>query len=220
MGNIGFPFLFGPNIEGESRTSIIQFGQDYTRRDTQGVWAFRSQFNFGVPVLGATDNPSPIPDSHFFSWLAQGQRLQRLNKDNLLIIQADLQLTPDSLLSSEQFVIGGAQSVRGYRQNALSGDNGFRFSVEDRITLVRNQEDRSVFQVAPFLDLGTVFNNPDNPNRLLGDQFIIGLGLGLLWEPITGLNIRLDYAPPIIDLDRGTDNIQDQGFYFSVNWQY
>lgn len=208
--------LFGPDANGLTRTSVFQFGQDYTHRDPNGVWTLRSQFNLGVDI-GATSNPDPIPDGEFFSWLAQAQRVQRLGKNNLLILQADLQLTPDSLLSSEQFVIGGAQSVRGYRQNALSGDNGFRFSVEDRIALAHNQEGNPVFQVAPFMDLGVVFNS-DNPNGLGDDNFIIGLGLGVLWELVPGFNIRLDYAPPIIDLNRG-DDIQDHGFYFSLNYQ-
>lgn len=205
----------GSDANGVTRTSIIQFSQDYTHRDLSGVWALRSQFNLGVDI-GATSNPDPIPDGEFFSWLAQAQRVQRWGNNNLLIVQADLQLTPDSLLSSEQFTVGGAQSVRGYRQNALSGDNGFRFSVENRFALAK-KEGNPVFQVAPFMDLGVVFNS-DNPNQVGDDNFIIGLGLGLLWEPVPGFNIRLDYAPPIIDLNRG-DDIQDHGFYFSLNYQ-
>lgn len=219
LDRTGFPVSAGPDANGVSRTTVLQLGQDYTHRDPKGVWAFRSQFNIGLPIFDATDNEGSVPDGQFFSWLAQGQRIQRLSKNNLLIMQADLQLSPDSLLSSEQFVIGGAQSVRGYRQNALSGDNGFRFSVEDRIALARNKKDNPVFQIAPFLDLGYVFNSDNNPNRIVGNQFLIGLGLGLLWEPVPGLNIRLDYAPPLVDLDRGND-IQDNGFYFSINYRY
>ncbi|MGR3275083.1 ShlB/FhaC/HecB family hemolysin secretion/activation protein [Acaryochloris marina NIES-2412] len=215
IDNVFRPTIPGADANGITRTSIIQFGQDYTHRDSSGVWALRSQFNLGVDI-GATSNPDPIPDGEFFSWLAQAQRVQRLGKNNLLIMQADLQLTPDSLLSSEQFTVGGAQSVRGYRQNALSGDNGFRFSLENRIALAKNEEGSPVFQVAPFVDLGVVFNS-NNPNPVGDDNFIIGLGLGLLWEPVPEINIRLDYAPPIIDLNRGND-IQDHGFYFSINY--
>ena len=94
----------------------------------------RSQFSFGIDILDATINNDPIPDGRFFSWLGQVQRVQRLSNDQLLIVQAELQLTPDSLLPSQQFVIGGGQSVRGYRQNVRSGDNGFRSAaIEDRI---------------------------------------------------------------------------------------
>lgn len=118
------------------------------------------------------------------------------------------------------FVIGGGQSVRGFRQNVRSGDNGLRFSIEDRITLVRNKKESPVIQIAPFLDLGYVFNSNNNPNLIFGEQFLISSGLGLLLEPVSGLNIRLDYAVPFVDLsDRGND-VQDEGFHFSVRYSY
>ena len=215
----GFPFGIGPEEDGVSRTSVFELGQEYTMRDVAGAWAFRSQLRFGTDLFDATRNSSPIPDGQFLSWLAQVQRVQVLNDDNVLIIQGDIQLTPDSLLPSEQFVIGGGQSVRGYRQNLRSGDNGFRFSIEDRITLVRDEGADPVFILAPFFDMGSVWNISDNPNQIAEQRFIAGLGLGLLWEPIKGLNLRLDYAPPLIDLDDRGNNVQDDGFYFSINYR-
>lgn len=202
-----------------STTSVVKFGQDYVRRDVTGAWAVRSQFSFGTGLLDATSNPDPQPDGQFFSWLGQAQRVQVLSQDHLLIVQADLQLSPDPLLASQQFVIGGGQSLRGFRQNIRSGDNGFRFSVEDRIAIQRNEAGAPTLQLAPFVDVGTVWNVDENPNDLPDQTFLAGIGLGLLWQPISGLNIRLDYAVPLVDLsDRGT-NAQDEAFYFSVNFQ-
>lgn len=215
------PFGFGPNGKGITRTSVISFGQDYTYREPKGAWSLRSLFNVGIGVLDATENPSPIPDGQFFSWLLQGQRLQLINPNNLLIIQSDLQLTPNSLLSSEQFVIGGAQSVRGYRQNLLAGDNGFRLSVEDRVILARNQQQLPFFTLAPFFDMGVVWDNPNNPNEIIANHtFIAGLGLGFIVQPVDKMTIRLDYAPPLVDVDTRGQNIQDYGFYFSVNYDF
>ena len=214
------PFGIGADANGVTRTSVFKFGQDYVRRDTQGAWSVRSQFSLGTGLLDATINEHPTPDSRFFSWLGQAQRVQRLGNDNLLIVQGDVQLTPDSLLPSEQFVIGGGQSLRGYRQNVRSGDNGFRFSIEDRITLQRDEAGNSNFQLAPFIDLGAVWNHPDNPNTLPKQTFLAGAGLGLLWEPVTNLFLRLDYAVPFINLDDRGTNAQDDGFYFSVNYGF
>ncbi|MBD2461615.1 ShlB/FhaC/HecB family hemolysin secretion/activation protein [Oscillatoria sp. FACHB-1407] len=202
-----------------STTSVIKFGQDYVRRDIEGAWALRSQFNFGTGLLDATDNPDPQPDGQFFSWLGQAQRVQILNQDHLLIVQADLQLTPDPLLASQQFVIGGGQSLRGFRQNVRTGDNGFRLSVEDRIAIQRNESGAPTLQLAPFADLGTVWNADDNPGDLPDQTFLAGVGLGVLWEPLPGLNIRLDYAVPLVDLEDRGNNAQDEAFYFSVNFQ-
>lgn len=214
------PFGFGPNEDGISRTSVIKFGQDYIRRDVQGAWSVRSQFTLGTGWLDATINPDPIPDGRFVSWTGQLQRVQRLGSNNVLIVQGDLQLTPNSLLSSQQFVMGGGSSLRGYRQNVRSGDNGFRFSVEDRITLVRNSTNFPVLQVAPFMDMGNVWNHNDNPNLLSDQTFLVGLGTGVLWQVIPGLNLRLDYALPLVSLEDKGDNLQDQAFYFTVNYGF
>ena len=212
------PFGFGPDEDGNSRTSVFKLGQEYISRDVSGAWALRSLLNFGTDLFDATVNDAPIPDGLFFSWLAQVQRVQRFSSSNFLIIQADLQLASDGLLPSQQFVIGGGQSLRGYRQNARAGDNGFRFSVEDRITLQKDESGKATFQLAPFLDLGTVWNVDDNPNKLQDQTFLIGAGLGLLWQPIKGFNMRLDYGLPLIELDDKGTNAQDEGFYFSVNY--
>ena len=213
------PFGFGPDERGVSRTSVIKFGQDYLRWDNLGAWSLRSQFSFGTGLFNATTNPDSIPDGRFVSWQGVVQRVQVLNKNNLLILQADLQLTPDALLPSQQFIIGGGQSVRGYRQNVRAGDNGVRFSVEDRMTLYRNKEGNAVFQLAPFVDLGTVWNVSGNPNNLQNQTFLASAGLAVQWMLLPNLNLRLDYGLPLVDLDDRGENIQDSGFYFSLNYQ-
>ena len=217
----GFPFPGpGADEEGFTRTSVLKFGQNYLRRDVRGAWSLRSLFSVGTGLFDATINPDPIPDGRFFSWLGQVQRVQVLGEDNFLIVGADIQLTPDSLFPSQQFVVGGGQSLRGYRQNIRSGDNGVRFSVEDRITLERNEAGAAIFQLAPFFDAGVVWNVSDNPTPSPSQQFLAGVGLGLIWEPVPGLNLRADYAFPLVDLDDRGTNAQDEGFYFSVRYLF
>lgn len=104
--SVGFRYQDGqtlglnrPDLFGSTRTRVIQFQQDYLRRDRQGVWFVASSLNFGTGFFNATRNSDPIPDGRFFSWVGQIQRLQRLNRRNLLVIQGNLQLTPDPLLS-------------------------------------------------------------------------------------------------------------------------
>ncbi|MBD2432614.1 MULTISPECIES: ShlB/FhaC/HecB family hemolysin secretion/activation protein [Fischerella] len=214
------PLSIGPDNDGTSKTRVLKFGQDYIKRDLQGAWAVRSQFNFGLDVFDATSNSSSAPDGSFFSWLGQIQRVQRLGRDNLLIAQADVQLTPDALLPSQQFLIGGGQSLRGYRQNARAGDNGFRFSVEDRIAILRDQGGLPNLQLAPFVDMGAVWNVSENPNRLPDQTFLASAGLGLIWEPVPRLLMRFDYAVPFVDLSDRGNNAQDRGFNFSVNYNF
>ncbi len=220
-----FISLLGPNTpgadaEGKTRTSVIKFGQDYLRRDTRGAWSLRSLFSFGTGLFDATTNKAPVPDGRFFSWLGQVQRVQILGNNNFLIVGADIQLTPNSLLPSQQFVIGGGQSLRGYRQNARVGDNGVRFSMEDRIALERNEAGNPTFQLAPFFDAGVVWNHDPRNYPLPQEQFLAGAGLGLIWEPIPKLSLRLDYAYPLIRIKDKGSNAQDEGFYFNVRYQF
>ena len=180
--------------------SVIQFGQDYLRRDTQGAWALRSQFGFGVDWLDATNTSSPQADSQFVSWLGQVQRAQILNQDHLLIFQGDIQLATDTLLGSEQFVTGGRQSVRGYSQNARFGDNGVRLSVEDRITIQRNEAGAPIMLLSPFLDMAAVWNAKSG-TTVNDDRFLLGTGVGFTYRPVEGLDLRLDVAVPLVDID-------------------
>jgi hemolysin activation/secretion protein len=218
FNNTGFPFGFGPDADGVSRTRVLRFAQEYARRDNGGVWSARSQFNFGLGILDSTQNLSPIPDGRFFSWTGQLQRVQSLGKQNLLVFTGNAQLTPNSLLPSEQFVIGGPQTVRGYPQNARSGDMGYRFSVEGRFPLIRERFAAYNLQLLPFAEVGQVFNQADNPNQIPGPSLLGTVGLGLLWQPIPDLGVRLDYGIPLVDLGQDRNrSLQDQGFNFSLN---
>jgi hemolysin activation/secretion protein len=223
--DIGTPFGLGPDEDGSSRTCVVKFGQDYIQRGPTRAWSIGSQFNIGTGLFNATSNPSPIPDGKFFSWLGNGQFGQRLAEKHLLIMQAAVQLSGDGLLASEQFVIGGGQSVRGYRQNMRIGDNGFRLSIEDRMTLYKDMAGRSVLEVRPFVDMGATWNVSDNPNEQQSQRFLIGAGLGVwaslgrLWEPLRDFWFKVDYGYPFIDLDDKGNNAQDKGFYFSVNYE-
>jgi hemolysin activation/secretion protein len=201
----------------QSTTTVLRLGQDWLNRDPHGVWSLRSQLNLGTGLLGATVDRDP--DGRFFSWTGQAERLQLLNADNTLTLQTNWQLTPHALLPSQQFVIGGRQSVRGFRQNQRSGDNGVSLSIEDQITLHRNVAGEAVLQFAPFVDAGWVWNDPQNPIGLPPNNFLAGIGVGLNWKPTSQLNLRLDYGVPLVSLpERGT-NLQDAAFYFSLNYR-
>jgi hemolysin activation/secretion protein len=213
--NVGNLSLF----DTESRARVLKFGQDFVARDQQGVWAGQSSFNLGVDIFNATSNPSPLADGKFFSWTGQIQRVQRFNANNVTIAQLSAQLSGDALLPSQQFIIGGGQSVRGYRQNARFGDNGLRFSLEHRLVVARNGKGASVAQIAPFFDLGTVSNVGKNPAATPNQNFLAGAGLGLILQPAPGLNLRFDYAVPFRKVDEKNNNLQDQAFYFSLGYQ-
>ncbi|MEL7331079.1 MAG: ShlB/FhaC/HecB family hemolysin secretion/activation protein [Cyanobacteria bacterium J06560_2] len=200
-----------------TRTSVVQFGQDYLKRDRSGAWGLRSQFNLGTGFFDATDRPDDQADGQFFSWLGQVQRAQVLSRDNLLLMQGSLQLSADSLLGADQFIVGGPSSVRGYSQNARFGDNGFRASIEDRITLQRNEDGAPALQLAPFVDTAMVWNKQENTS----DQtFLLGTGAGLVVNYIDNMEARFDVGVPLVALTEAGDSDQDVFMYFSLNYRF
>jgi hemolysin activation/secretion protein len=225
--NAPFPFGIGPDSDGSTRTGVIRFGQDYVIREPNtSAWSFRSQFNLGTGLgifnvsNNKTNNPN-APTSYFLSWNGQIQRLQGLAKDVFLLASLDTQLSFDPLLPSQQFTIGGVQSVRGFRQNVRVGDNGIRLSLENRWILLRDVSDQSAkLQFGPFVDLGAIWSHPRNPNQLPQQNFIAGGGLVAILEPVKGLTMRLDYAIPFLRLSDKTNNLQDSSLYFNMKYQF
>ena len=217
--NLATPFGIGPDANGVSTTSVFRFGQDYTLRDPSGNWAMRSQFNLGTGLFGATFVTTP--NAGFFSWLGQLQRVQVLSPDAILIASLDSQLSANPLLPSQQFIIGGGQSLRGFRQNVQSGDNGIRLSLETRLTALRDDNTkRSLLQIAPFMDLGAIWNHGDNPSPSASQNFLAAGGLGVIFEPIERLILRVDAAIPFVNLQGRGNNLQDAAIYFSTNYYF
>ena len=80
----------------------------------------------------------------------------------------------------------------------------------------RDASGNTTLQLAPFLEAGTVWNVANNPNKLPNQRFLAGVGLGVIWEPIPRLNLRVDYAIPLVRISDRGDNLQDKGIYFNI----
>lgn len=208
FGDEPFSFSAGAD-EGESKVSVIRFSQDWVDRTPDRVLAARSQFSLGIDAFDATINNSG-PDGSFLSWLGQFQWVQRLPNNKLLVTRTTAQLTPDSLLSLEQFSLGGIGSVRGYPNNQLVTDNGILASVELRLPLSARPGE---LELTPFLEGGLGWNTQT------GDlEELASVGVGLRWQIGSDLGLRLDYGYPLIDFDQSGDTLQENGFYFSLDW--
>lgn len=212
-GQLPFPTL-GADDEGRTRVSAVRLFQEWTERSGQHVLAFRSQFSVGLDAFNSTVNEDE-PDSRFVSWRGQGQWVRLLADETLVLVRGDLQFTGDSLLPLEQFGLGGGQSVRGYRQDALLTDSGALLSAELRLPILRVPEVDGVLQIAPFIDLGTAWNvSGEAPPR----SFLAGTGLGLIWRMGDRFNARLDWGIPLVSIDSDKRTWQENGIYFSVSF--
>ncbi|WP_242038961.1 ShlB/FhaC/HecB family hemolysin secretion/activation protein [Anabaena lutea] len=214
--NERFPLSPGANNQGETSVSALRFFQEYVQRSPRQVLAVRSQFSLGTDLFGATVNNN-APDSQFFAWRGQGQYVRLLAPETLLILRSDIQISTDSLLSLEQIGIGGAKSVRGYRQDLILTDSGAIASAELRLPILRIPEVKGILQVAPFLDFGVGWNYSGEKANSQSNS-LLGTGLGLIWQMSDRLNARLDYGIPLIDVKASDETLQDQGLYFTINY--
>jgi hemolysin activation/secretion protein len=156
---------------------------------------------------------SNAPDSRFVSWQGQGRWLKQLASNTDLIVQGRIQLADRSLVSFEQLAIGGQNTVRGYRQDALLADNGAFTSVELQLPLTNSGG--NVFQVAPFIDAGTVWNNSGSGGA--NGSTLLSTGLGLQWRT-NNFHARIDWGIPLLNVSPRRNSLQDNGLYFSVRY--
>lgn len=210
--NVPFPLSPGANEQGQTRINAIRFFQDWTQRDAQQVFAARSQFSLGIGER-ATVNDEP-PDSRFFAWRGQAQWLRQFAPDTLLLVRGDVQLASRALLPLEQFGLGGIESVRGYRQDALLSDNGAFASVEFRVPVYRLPNQQGVLQLAPFIDVGTTWNS--SGREAPDPSTLVSAGMGLRFQFADRFTARIDYGIPLVDINSSNRTWQENGIYFSI----
>ena len=223
LKNFGYPLpLLSPGADnnGNTRLSVINFSQEWTKSSSREVFAARSQFNLGIGAFDATVNNN-APDSRFFSWLLQAQWVRQIAPDTLLLLRSNFQLADRPLVPIEQFGLGGINSVRGYRQDALLGDNGYFASSEIRLPIYRNSRQNLLLQLTPFVDFGTTWDrgkrNFNDSNRGKSDT-LASIGLGLRFQLSDRLTARFDWGIPLIDIDTREKIWQEKGLYFSINY--
>ena len=216
------PVSTGGDEDGKIRTSIVSFSQEWLQRNRRQVISARSQFSFGLDTFDAIVLEEE-PNSQFFSWRGQFSYLRLLGNPtdmatigSTFLLNSQLQLSADPLISTEQFSLGGANSVRGYRQDALLTDNGFLATAELRLPIARIEGIDATLQLTPFIDFGTGWNNDDEEAEL---DTLLSTGFGLLLQTPTKLSARLDWGIPLLDGDSG-DTLQEDGVYFQLEYNF
>ncbi|MDJ0631732.1 MAG: ShlB/FhaC/HecB family hemolysin secretion/activation protein [Xenococcaceae cyanobacterium MO_188.B29] len=212
-----FPLSLGADEEGRTKVSAIRFTQEWLKRTPRQVLAARSEFSLGLDLFDATINDDPLPDGRFFVWRGQGQWVRQLNDSGLLLlVRGNVQLTGDSLVPFEQFALGGQDTIRGYRQDELTSDNGVYGSVEVRFPVLRFSQRQGIFYLIPFFDVGTGWNNEFSDN--LEDTTLVSTGIGLGLDIGDDLRARVDWGIPLVSIDREEQTWQENGVYFSIQY--
>jgi hemolysin activation/secretion protein len=217
------PFPSPGTQDGESDVTVLRFSQEWLSRSVTQVVAARSIFSVGIDALGATINPSP-PDGKFFTWSGQFQWARRLPYwDSEVLFRSDVQLASEALLSLEKLPVGGANSVRGYRENQLVRDNGWLSSLEFRVPVFRlplpwlsERPEEGRVLLAPFADFGLSWNTGSSTPE---PEIIYSVGLGVRWDPTRRIHSQLYWGKALKDVDNTGTDLQDDGIHFLVSFQ-
>ncbi|MGE0087645.1 MAG: ShlB/FhaC/HecB family hemolysin secretion/activation protein [Desulfococcaceae bacterium] len=220
--NEGFAFSQGVDPDGTHRTSVLGFTQEWVKRSMVQVIAARSVFSFGLDMLDATINDSG-PDGEFFLWLGQFQWVRKFAfLDSQVLFRFDTRLSNDPLLPMTKFEIGGSSTVRGYRENQMTSDNGLITSLEWWIPVwhlkipgLSKKTGDGLLQLCPFYDYGKGWNRdmedpaPDN---------LSSLGLGARWTVNEKINAQVYWGHALRDADVSTEyDLQDDGIHFEIS---
>ena len=203
----------------EDRVRKLRLGVAWDRTDLSGRSLVSLDVHQGLGErLGGMDNDSVLSsrafagaDNDFTKVTLDLTRIQRLNARTLLIPRLYGQYAFDPLVSSEQWAIGGVNSVKGQAPSVYSGDSGVTASLEGRYDLFAdNHRYQLVGQIShgrmhikkPFFDQES-------------EQDISGVSLGLMARPLDPVEVRLEWGLPL-----GPETGDDNYFYAQARYRF
>ncbi len=140
----------------------------------------RGQLGFDDPAAKASDALTTNKQGHELHWDGSVSRLQMITATTRLYVALSGQYSHRNLDSSQQFLLGGMQSVRGYEVSTLAGASGYLAAVELRHDL---SLPGGAWQGSAFVDQGGIWINPQRWAGNTGSNHatLSSVGLGLNW---------------------------------------
>lgn len=216
---LGQPFSFAPGaVDGRAEFSAIRLGGDYVRRDLTRVIAASLSSTVGLDGT-RSDIPSvPNPNRHFVALLMQANYVQRIESGFELRGRLIGQYSAGTLYSAVRLGIGGASTVRGYRESLFLTDRGLIGTVElaRALSLSGGKKgfDWGGFTASVFAD-GATFANARRPQP--ETKSIASVGAALAWTPTAAFEASVAYGHALKDVavpNAGT--LQDKGLHFRI----
>lgn len=195
--------------------------------DQLGTTFFNAQANFNLFTFLASDNDfanvsySPKARASYVNLQMGASREQKVYGDWSVLFRASGQWADSPLFGNEQFTMGGVNGVRGYAEGEVSGDSGWRTTIEPRAPLfnIGMVDGDQPFWIhgSVFMDYGETYLN-DATAGGKGRQQFWGAGCGLTASIGTHLDARLTVAWPL--LATAQTPVGDFHVYFGVGAQF
>ena len=165
------------------------------RDDFGGTTSSTATFSRGFDILNASPKGYNVSrsggESRFHKIDIDISRSQKLTDDFWLELNVAGQHSPNILLSSEEFALGGARFGRAYDPSEISDSRGIAGSAELRHRLPFADAHLSNLWVYGFYDAGVVWRTGNTKDSLAS------AGLGLRIFPLDGVRASLEYAKPL-----------------------
>jgi hemolysin activation/secretion protein len=182
-------------------------------------------------AAGAVDYPDGAPAglddaAHYTKLIFAYNRLQNVVDSRLLLyIAARAQQAFNNLDTTEQFRIGGPDSVRAYAPGEGTGDSGQVLTLELRLlpteSLMGRFARETVFGL--FYDVGHVTFRHDTSNRpsnFVNTATYSGAGLSVAWVKGNEYAFRLSLAKPIQGTPTADTQVRDPRVYAQFSKQF
>jgi hemolysin activation/secretion protein len=198
-----------------SRPLSIRYAGDY--RFTKGIAEFYISYEHNLS--GGSDNDNEAYAVNRFdakqdwdAWQFGAALDHSIVNEWLLQARLDVQYSDEPLIPGEQFGVGGAYSVRGYRERIVSGDSGVAASLEVWTPPLKYDIRAIGFVDAGYSELeDSLPGEPDSEN-------LLSIGTGLRWFWKRNFSLQLDLAHTLSDA--GEDDSGDTRVLFNLIARY
>jgi hemolysin activation/secretion protein len=181
--------VWGLEVSGERQDEWLGGGKNML-----GLALYGGQMGFDDAAAAAQDASTARAAGNFTRATWALARTQELGNRTSALVNVNGQWAQKNLDNEQKFFIGGANSVRAYRSSVLSGDSGAFASLELRYSLPQLVQQTGSWQLAAFVDTGTVHINKTPWSIGSNQATISGAGLGLNWQGSKGLAGRIFIA--------------------------
>ncbi len=206
----------------KKRVDSLTLGATGDFRDsvlTGGVNTYELNLALGKVAYPAGKPAGLDDDSHYAKLVLAYSRLQNLIDSRLLMyVAAHAQQSFNNLDTTEQFRIGGPDSVRAYAPGEGTGDSGQVLTLELRLLPIEAEFGRIARDLVfgLFYDVGYVRFRHDTSNRpasFVNTAHYSGAGVSVAWVKPNDYAFRLSLAMPIEGVPTADTQIRDPRIY-------
>jgi hemolysin activation/secretion protein len=210
----------------ETPITYLPFSVAYSSSlpDEGGVTKFNVVLNLSFRGLVSKESEFELKrykaSANYYYLVASIQRNQKLPFGMGLMVKVDGQITDQPLIDNEQYIAGGMESVRGYKESEAAGDEAIHSMIElsFRDLFEKSGSGKTVtnwLQMTPYLfyDVASLTIHEPLPGQESSIR-LEGAGIGVRGSMGKSLEYEMDWADALDRTDRTKPHTQR--FYFFV----